>query len=168
MTRPQTLRALSLAALVGAGLTACGPKPPVDKDTAPETTVAETPAMTPEEAKAVVAALPAPYNTGDVENGKTQFIKCKSCHSIAPDGRNSTGPGLYGVVGRKAGTHPGYAYSDALKAAGYAWDPAHLDPWLADPRGTLPGTKMSFIGLPDAKNRADLIAYLATQAPAKK
>ena len=80
-----------------------------------------------------------------------------------------TGPNLYGVFGRKAGTQPGFAYSDAAKQAAITWDAAHIDSWITDPRAVLPGTKMSFVGLKDPKDRTDLIAYLkvATSPPPK-
>ena len=74
-----------------------------------------------------------------------------------------TGPNLYGVFGRQAGAVADYAYSPAVKAAGFVWDGEHLDKWLADPRGFLPGTKMSFAGLKDPKDRIDLIAYLKVE-----
>lgn len=122
------------------------------------------PALTDAQRQAKLVALPAPYNTADLANGKKQFGTCRSCHTITPDGPNMTGPNLYAVFGRKAGTKPDFAYSDALVAAGWTWDAARLDGWLADPRGYLPGTKMSFAGLDDANDRRDLIAYLEVEA----
>ncbi|HEY2483441.1 MAG TPA: cytochrome c family protein, partial [Caulobacteraceae bacterium] len=71
-------------------------------------------------------------------------------------------PDLYAVFGRKAGTSPGFAYSDGLKALGITWDAASLDKWIANPRAMVPGTKMTYIGLSDPKDRTDLIAYLKT------
>jgi cytochrome c len=112
------------------------------------------------ETLAKLAALPAPYNTADLANGQSKFAQCRSCHTIAPDGADMTGPALHGVFGRVAGTKPGYNYSDALKAAGFTWEPQHLDHWIANPRTALPGTKMTFAGLEDPKDRKDLIAYL--------
>src|SRR3954454_5595449 len=73
-----------------------------------------------------------------------------------------TGPSLAGVVGRKAGTAPGFTrYSSALKASGVVWDAASLDAWLIDPAGFVPGNRMPFPGLPEAQARSDVIAYLA-------
>lgn len=115
------------------------------------------------EKAALVAALPAPYNTGDLANGQSRFALCRSCHTIAEGGPDMTGPNLHGVFGRQAGTKPGYKYSDAVQAAGFIWDGEHLDKWLADPRGFMPGTKMSFAGLKDPKDRIDLIAYLKVE-----
>jgi len=112
---------------------------------------------------AALAALPAPYNTGDLSNGQSKFAFCRSCHTATEGGPDLTGPNLYGVFGRKAGSKPGYTYSDAVKNAGFVWDAEHLDKWLAEPRTFLPGTKMSFAGLKDPKDRVDLIAYLKVE-----
>lgn len=96
----------------------------------------------------------------DVNAGKEVFQQCAACHSI--DGNNGVGPTLKGVVGRQAGTFPGFRYSRALKGAGYAWDATKLDAYIANPQQALPGNVMPFSGLTDAKQRADLIAYLQT------
>lgn len=109
---------------------------------------------------ALMAALPAPYNTADLANGKQAFQLCAACHTAIEGGANMTGPNLYGVFGRKAASAATYKYSPVLKAAGWIWTPAQLDKWLASPQTTLPGTKMAFVGLKDAKTRTDLIAYL--------
>jgi cytochrome c len=97
---------------------------------------------------------------GADEGGEAKFALCASCHTITPGGPNMTGPNLHGVVGRKAGVEANYNYSDAVKTSGITWDAAKLDKWLADPRTDLPGTKMSFVGLKDPKDRTDVIAYL--------
>jgi cytochrome c len=98
---------------------------------------------------------------GDPVEGARLFRACAACHSLKP-GQHRTGPSLAGVFGRKAGTAEGFRrYSPALKAAEVVWDEATLDPWIADPQAFLPGNRMVFRGLPDAKARADLIAYLA-------
>ncbi|MBT9472931.1 MAG: cytochrome c family protein [Pseudomonadota bacterium] len=122
-----------------------------------------TPEPTAAEKQALLAALPAPYNTADLANGKQKFGMCRSCHTIVPGGANMTGPNLHGVFGRKAGEVASYKYSDAVKNAGFVWDADHLDKWLAEPRTFLPGTKMSFAGLKDPKDRIDLIAYLKVE-----
>lgn len=118
---------------------------------------------TPEETKARLAALPAPYNTADLAVGEKKWLMCKSCHTLVEGGANLTGPHLYGVFGRKAASLPDFKYSDALKAKGVTWDAAAMDAWIADPRAYAPGTKMSFVGIQDAKERTDLIAYLMVQ-----
>jgi cytochrome c len=121
------------------------------------------PELTDAEKQALLASLPAPYNTADLANGKQKFGMCRSCHTIVPGGANMTGPNLHGVFGRKAGEVASYKYSDAVKNAGFVWDAAHLDKWLAEPRTFLPGTKMSFAGLKDPKDRIDLIAFLKVE-----
>jgi cytochrome c len=133
---------------------------------APASAPADAPAATAPtnaEKAAAPAALPAPYNTGDLSNGQSEFALCRSCHTITEGGPDLTGPNLYGVFGRKAGSKEGYAYSDAVKAAGFTWDAEHLDKWLSSPREFLPGTKMTFAGLHDPKDRIDLIAYLKVE-----
>jgi cytochrome c len=121
---------------------------------------AATPAPAPEDKQKLLASLPAPYNTADLANGEAKFALCQSCHTIAADGANMTGPNLHGVFGRKAGSKADFKYSDAVKAAGFTWDAEHLNQWLQNPQTFLPGTKMTFAGLKDAKARTDLIAYL--------
>lgn len=121
------------------------------------------PAPTDEEKKALLASYPAPYNTADLENGEAKFALCQSCHTITPDGANMTGPNLHGVFGKKSASNPDFKYSDALKAAGWTWDADHLNKWLEAPQTFLPGTKMSFAGLKDAKDRTDLVAYLMVE-----
>lgn len=105
-------------------------------------------------ATAVAAAAPA----GPPET----FKQCAACHKVAP-GKHGIGPSLAGVFGEKAG-HLGAAfkYSDQMLASGLTWDQGTLDRYLADPRGTVPGTKMAFAGVKDAGKRAELIAYLKT------
>ncbi|MDQ6680475.1 MAG: cytochrome c family protein [Pseudomonadota bacterium] len=97
---------------------------------------------------------------GDPARGAQVARACLACHSLSP-GRNLTGPSLWNVVGRKAGTAERFGrYSAALKASGLQWDERHLDAWLKDPAALVPGNSMGFAGIPDAKARADLIAYL--------
>ena len=114
--------------------------------------------------QAALAALPAPYNTADLDNGRAKFALCMACHTIIPGAPNTVGPNLNGVVGRKAGTLAGYSYSDAMKKADWTWDPQHLDTWLSGPMKMVPGTKMTFAGLPSAKDRIDVIGYLTAAA----
>ena len=116
-------------------------------------------------AAAVVAMLSGRIGTAhaaDAAAGAKIFRqKCSICHSNQPK-RNMVGPSLFGVVGRKTGSEPGYHYSVGNQNANLTWDPATLDRYLQSPRTVVPGTKMSFPGLPDAAQRADVIAYLAT------
>ena len=93
---------------------------------------------------------------------------CRECHSFLKND-NRLGPTLYGVVGRKAGTEPGYGYSDSMKGSGVTWDEATLDKWIADPGAVIPGNGMSppYSGLADAAIRKKIIAYLKTISPAE-
>jgi cytochrome c len=101
----------------------------------------------------------APPGPGDPQRGQTLYQACSGCHSLDED---DIGPRHRGVVGRRAGTVPEYAYSPALKASGLIWDTATLDRWLTNPQALVPGTKMYF-SLADAQQRADIIAYLQLQ-----
>jgi len=160
--------ALTLVATVClAGLSACG-KTAEKGEKGEEHAGAAAPAVavaepTDEEKHELLESLPAPYNTGDLANGKKVFAVCKSCHTIVPGGANMTGPNLYGMFGRKPGMAADFNYSDAVKAATFTWDAEHLDQWLTSPKTFLPGTKMTFIGVKDAKDRVDLIAYLKVE-----
>jgi len=93
--------------------------------------------------------------------GETVFKKnCAVCHTLEA-GKNKIGPSLAGVVGRKAGSVPGFSYSAANKDSGDTWDEQTLDTYLTDPRKFMPGTKMVFAGLKSAEDRKALIEYLA-------
>ena len=96
----------------------------------------------------------------DATAGKAVFAQCTACHSI--DGSNGAGPSLQGISGRKAGSFAGFRYSRAMKNASTIWDAASLDAYIANPQAALPGNVMPFSGLPDAKQRGDLVAYLLT------
>ena len=110
------------------------------------------------------AQAPAPPPTalpvGKADDGQTVFKRCLPCHQIGPGAKNSIGPSLNGVVGRKAGTYPGYAYSDANKNSGVVWTEAALAQYLPSPKDFIPGTKMTFAGLPMPQDVANVIAYL--------
>lgn len=102
------------------------------------------------------------YAAADAAAGEKVFGKCKSCHKI--DGTDGTGPHLNGVVDRAKGASAGFGYSDALLAVSdQVWSPENLNGFLENPKGYMPGTKMAFAGLPKAADRANLIAWLATQ-----
>jgi cytochrome c len=106
-------------------------------------------------------AAARPSLAEDVEAGKTAFKKCALCHTTEA-GKNKVGPSLFGVVGRKPASLDGYNYSEAMKKFDHPWDSQTLDTYLADPRTTVPGTKMIFPGIKDEKERQDVIAYLET------
>jgi cytochrome c len=94
---------------------------------------------------------------GDPARGETIYHKCQGCHSID---RNRVGPMHKGLFGRQAGTVADFDYSQAMKESGIIWDEETLDAFLADPRGFVPGTKMTYAGVKTPQDRADLIAYL--------
>ena len=99
-----------------------------------------------------------------VEKGAEVFKKCASCHTIDKGGPNRVGPNLYGVVGRGKDSHPGYAYSAAMSQKGGVWSFQDLNIYLYSPRDFVPGTKMSFAGLKNDQDRANIIAYLRAQS----
>ncbi|TQS71805.1 cytochrome c family protein [Rhodobacteraceae bacterium] len=107
---------------------------------------------------ASAASLTGDPLTGDPRAGERVFARCRACHKL--DGSNGLGPHLDGVVGRAVASVAGFSYSPALANHGGIWDPAMLDTWLADPRAAIPGNKMTFAGLKDPQDRADVIAYL--------
>ena len=103
-----------------------------------------------------------PAAAQDAAAGAAVFkSQCGICHSVQP-GRNMVGPSLFGVVGRRAGTIPGFHYSTANKDSGLTWDAATLDRYLTSPSTVVPHTIMTYAGLKDVQKRADLIAYLST------
>ena len=93
-------------------------------------------------------------------DGAKIFKKCAACHSIAQGGGNKIGPALWGVLGRKAGTVPGYKYSKSIVAYGKPWSFEEMDGFLTKPKDWIKGTKMSFVGLKNAKERAAVILYM--------
>lgn len=149
-----------LAATILAALTAAACNKSQPSGGGQPTTAAAPPASDADKAKAL-AALPAPYNTADIANGEAKFALCQSCHTIAPGGANMTGPNLYGIFGTEAGEgRNDFKFSDALKESEIVWTPEKMDPWITKAQDMVPGTKMTFAGLSDAKDRKDLIAYL--------
>lgn len=101
--------------------------------------------------------------TADIAAGEAVAKKCVSCHSFAQGGPNLVGPDLYGVLGRKPGTHGGMAYSASLTefaAKNPVWDYEHINAFLAAPQKYISGTKMSFVGLKKTEDRINIIAYL--------
>ncbi len=92
--------------------------------------------------------------------GGMAFQQCAECHS--PGASDGAGPGLKGVLGRRAGAKDGFVYSAAMKKSAVVWDDKTLDAFLADPRAVVPGTTMGYAGDDDARERADLVAYLKT------
>jgi cytochrome c len=106
-----------------------------------------------------VAAL---MEAADPGAGEAVFRRCQSCH-VVEEGVNRVGPSLYGVVGRDIASVEGFSYSDALAGADGSWDYQHLLHFLGDPGEVYPGTSMSFAGLPNPEDRANVVAYIESQ-----
>ena len=100
--------------------------------------------------------------SADPSAGAKLVNKCDTCHTREPGGANKIGPNIYGVVGRPVASVAGFAYSDSMKKLGGTWDFQKLEQFITNPRKVVPGTKMSFPGMPDVEDRAALIAYLNT------
>lgn len=104
----------------------------------------------------------------DVAKGEAVFKKCVACHTISAGGANGIGPNLHGIIDAKIGHHAaGFAYSPALSGHGGNWDWNNLYAWLKSPSSFAQGTKMTFAGLPNPQDRADVIAYMNTQGSNK-
>lgn len=98
--------------------------------------------------------------SASVQRGAQTVKQCELCHNFGKGQGAKIGPGLYGVVGRKVASEPGFNYSAALKAKGGTWTFDALNVWLTNPRADVPGTLMTFAGIDSEKQRADIIAYL--------
>jgi cytochrome c len=116
-------------------------------------------------ATALLVVGAGPALSQDVAAGEKDFVVCRACHQIGPNAKNAVGPVLNGVVGRKAGTYPGYEYSDANKDSGIVWTPEELDKYLTSPQTVVPHTKMIFPGIQDAQKRKDVVAFLEQYGP---
>lgn len=100
--------------------------------------------------------------TGDAASGEKVFAQCRACH-VTDAGVNRIGPSLNQIVGRAAGTVPGYQYTPANKNSGITWSKEKMFQYLENPQRIVPGTKMAFAGIQDPQKRADVIEYLATK-----
>jgi cytochrome c len=103
--------------------------------------------------------------TADVSAGEAKTQVCKSCHMFDAAGTNNIGPGLWGVLGRQPGSHPGFAYSSAMIAFGKKqpiWDYQHIYEFIKGPQAYIDGTKMSYVGMKNPQDRINIIAYLHT------
>jgi cytochrome c len=113
-----------------------------------------------------VADLGTLLAAADPARGERTAQVCAACHSFDQGGPNRVGPNLWGVVGRPVGSHAGFAYSAAVKGHGGAWTYEELDRYLTSPARDIPGNKMAFSGLRNPRDRANLLAYLASLSPA--
>jgi cytochrome c len=114
---------------------------------------------------ALVAAMAATASAADLDNGKSIFNKCRACHQIGETAKNMVGPELNGLFGRKAGSAPGFNYSEANKGSGITWDEPTFREYIKNPKAKIPNTKMVFAGLSDDQDIDDLIAYLKQYGP---
>lgn len=131
-------------------------------DAAAENPAAEATAQAPEAAPDAVPAITGATPAQAASSGPPDsFLVCSACHAVVP-GKNGIGPSLAGIVGKKAASVPGFAYSDALKNANVTWTDAALDKWLQAPMKMVPGTRMVFGGITDAAKRKELIDYMKT------
>jgi cytochrome c len=112
----------------------------------------------------VVLVLVATVGAAKAQNlaaGEKAFRKCYPCHSVGPDARNKVGPVLNGLDGRKSGTAPDYSYSEANQKSGITWNKDTFASYIKNPMAKIPGTKMTFPGISNDKEIANLWAYLA-------
>jgi cytochrome c len=110
-------------------------------------------------AATLVLAASIAHADGDARRGQNLFQECHACHALER-GTQEVGPSLHGVFGRRAGALDDFRYSTALKRSGIIWTPQTLDAYVADPQRAVPANRMPYAGMPEARDRADLIAYL--------
>ncbi|HEY9080606.1 cytochrome c family protein [Magnetovibrio sp.] len=141
---------------------AAEPAPAPAAEPVAEATPEPAPAPAPTEPVAEIAAVAA---GGDAESGKSLFRKkCMSCHTFDKGGKDRTGPNLWGIVGRNKAASETFRYSKTLTMFGGTWTEAEINSFIAGPRTFVPDTKMTFAGLKDAKDRANVLAFLKTLA----
>jgi cytochrome c len=103
--------------------------------------------------------------SADAAKGADVFKKCQACHTVDQGAANGLGPNLWATMGKPHGHVPGFAYSDALKSVPGVWDWKSMSEWLANPKKYAPGTKMTFAGLSNPEDRANVIAFLNSKSP---
>ena len=122
----------------------------------------EAAAAAPKAGGAPEEPLPILLAKADAAKGQADTKPCQACHSFDKGGVAKVGPPLWGVVGRPVASIAGFGYSDGIKAMGGNWDYVGINKLITNPKADIPGTKMSYPGEPDAKKRADILAYLQT------
>jgi cytochrome c len=108
--------------------------------------------------------LPVRFASADVGRGENAAKKCVACHTFGKGEPNRVGPNLWGVVGRQKASEAGFNYSAAMKGQKGAWTPEDLDKYLLNPKAMVPGTNMTFAGIPRGKERADVITFLNSKS----
>jgi cytochrome c len=111
-----------------------------------------------------LAIVSSAHADGDPSAGAAVYAQCVACHALGAGAQSNVGPVLNDIVGRRAGTYPGFRYSSALRKSGLTWDEATLTQYLRAPDKVVPGTKMAFAGIANDKEIADVIAYLKQQS----
>jgi len=140
--------------LATAVLTACG-----GADSAPEVRQQTSPTGQTEQ----IIPAKAKAERSPMERGAILFKRCKACHTLEEGGRKKVGPNLWAIWGSKAASREDFKYSKALVAADITWDDTSLEAYIKKPKDYVPGTRMSFVGIKDAQDRADLLLYLKAQ-----
>lgn len=112
---------------------------------------------------AILASLGPEYAAANLTNGARQFRRCQSCHTLSDGGRHTVGPNLHGIIDAPAANAERFSYSSQLENADLTWDLETLSAWIENPRALVPGNRMSFVGLRDADDRRDVIAYIAVE-----
>jgi cytochrome c len=108
----------------------------------------------------VALAMPGVANAQDVAAGEKSFNKCRACHQVGETAKNTVGPILNGLFGRKSGTIEGFSYTDANKNSGIEWNETVFAEYIKDPKAKIPGTKMAFAGIKNEQEVKDLTAFL--------
>jgi cytochrome c len=109
---------------------------------------------------ALIILAPSARAAGDPDVGKRVFGRCHTCHSVDPRNDRMVGPNLHGLFGRRAGSLPGFEYSEAMRGAGFVWSEATLPDYIRNPKAVVPGNRMVFPGIRSEKEVEDLVAYL--------
>lgn len=109
---------------------------------------------------AALVLMPLAAQAQDAAAGEKSFNKCRACHQVGETAKNTVGPILNGLFGRKSGTIEGYSYSEANKNAAITWDDAVFADYIKDPKAKVPGTKMVFAGIKNEQEIKDLTAFL--------
>ena len=158
MGRWTEIRLATLVVVAGILATACGNE---SAPTEPAPVYPTAASLGEQDVRAIDDYLAEPpYSEADPAKGERIAATCRACHTLEAGGANRLGPNLHGFFGREAGTGEDYRYSPVLAESTFVWTPRALEAWLAAPGKFLPGNRMTFAGVRDASDRADLVAYL--------
>jgi cytochrome c len=116
----------------------------------------------------LLLAAPGLHAADPLAAGRAVFKRCANCHQVGPGAHSNFGPQLNGILGRRAGSAPDFAYSPAMKKAGFVWNEKSLAAFLRDPDEVVPGNKMRFWGLGSERQIADLLAFLRAHPAREK